>query len=76
MTPLIPLSSLQPLPELEPLKMPELPEAPRNWLLKFDSQRQQYEWLTVYCAEGEICAIAEKIEARLNWTFRYDWTEL
>lgn len=74
MIPLIPLSSLQPLPEPpEQLKMPELP---RNWLLKFDNQRCECEWLTIYCTEGEIGAIAEKIEARLSWTFRYDWTEL
>lgn len=76
MTPLIPLGSLQPLSEPEPIKMPELPEAPRNWLLKFDNQRHQCEWLTVYCTEAEILPMVDKIEARLSWRFRYDWTEL
>lgn len=74
---MIPFISLLPeLPELEP--MPKLPPAPkmRNWLLKFESQRGQNEWLTVYCTEDEICPIAEKIEERLSWSFRYDWTEL
>lgn len=79
MIPLIPLSSLQPLPEPEPkpLKMPELPKPFSNFLLKFRDPGRADIHLTVWAQDDDhALEMALQIEASIDCPYAYDCLKL